>query len=94
MEREGDSLRGEEVALVLKAFGFDKNTQIAAGEIYGSEHRLSVLREAFPRIVSLSVLVSLTSGQSFLTVMLSHVVYIKDKCPTLDIGRDPNQYIR
>ncbi|KAH0921460.1 hypothetical protein HID58_021478 [Brassica napus] len=56
VEREGDSLRGEEVALVLKAFGFDKNTQIAAGEIYGSEHRLSVLREAFPRIVSLSVL--------------------------------------
>ncbi|WZZ57415.1 hypothetical protein YC2023_057522 [Brassica napus] len=50
-------LTPEEVALVLKALGFDKNTQIyiAAGEIYGSEHRLSVLREAFPRIVSLSV---------------------------------------
>ena len=47
-------LTPEEVALVLKALGFDKNTQIyiAAGEIYGSEHRLSVLREAFPRIVS------------------------------------------
>ena len=47
VEREGDSLRREEgaravssdpeeVALVLKALGFDKNTQIyiAAGEIY------------------------------------------------------------
>jgi len=38
----------------LLALGFDKDTQIyiAAGEIYGSERRLAVLRAAYPRIVS------------------------------------------
>ena len=65
-------LTPEEVALVLKALGFEKNTQIyiAAGEIYGSEHRLSVLREAFPRIVSLPVLVSLFLLQRMLNCIV------------------------
>ncbi|CDY36425.1 BnaC05g10260D [Brassica napus] len=60
-------LTPEEVALVLKALGFDKNTQIyiAAGEIYGSEHRLSVLREAFPRIVKKEMLLESTELQQF-----------------------------
>ncbi|CAN6885212.1 unnamed protein product [Brassica oleracea] len=60
-------LTPEEVALVLKALGFDKNTQIyiAAGEISGSEHRLSVLREAFPRIVKKEMLLESTELQQF-----------------------------
>ncbi|CAK9142349.1 unnamed protein product [Ilex paraguariensis] len=47
-------LTPEEAALVLQAFGFDNGTQIyiASGEIYGGERRLTVLRAAFPRIVS------------------------------------------
>ncbi|KAF8068532.1 hypothetical protein N665_1146s0025 [Sinapis alba] len=60
-------LTPEEVALVLKALGFDKSTQIyiAAGEIYGSEHRLSVLREAFPRIVKKEMLLESAELQQF-----------------------------
>ncbi|CAN7040814.1 unnamed protein product [Brassica oleracea var. botrytis] len=60
-------LKPEEVALVLKALGFDKNTEIyiAAGEISGSEHRLSVLREAFPRIVKKEMLLESTELQQF-----------------------------
>lgn len=60
-------LTPEEVALVLKALGFDQNTQIyiAAGEIYGSEHRLSVLREAFPRIVKKEMLLESGELQQF-----------------------------
>lgn len=47
-------LTPEEVALVMQALGFDRETQIyvAAGEIYGGERRLAQLRAAFPRIVS------------------------------------------
>ncbi|KAK6931272.1 LOW QUALITY PROTEIN: GDP-fucose protein O-fucosyltransferase [Dillenia turbinata] len=43
-----------ETALVLRALGFDKNTQfyIASGEIYGGERRLAALKAEFPRIVS------------------------------------------
>lgn len=65
-------LTPEEVALVLKALGFEKNTQIyiAAGEIYGGEHRLSVLREAFPRIVSLPFPVSLPLLQQVVNCIL------------------------
>ncbi len=50
-------LTPEEAALVLQALGFHKDTQIyiAAGEIYGSERRLAVLRAAFPRIVSVLI---------------------------------------
>lgn len=47
-------LTPEEAALILRALGFDNNTQIyiASGEIYGSERRLAALRTAFPRLVS------------------------------------------
>lgn len=47
-------LTPEESALILQALGFDRETPIyiAAGEIYGGEHRLAQLRAAFPRIVS------------------------------------------
>ena len=50
-------LTPEEAALVLQALGFNKDTQIhiAAGEIYGSERRLAVLRAAFPRTVSVLI---------------------------------------
>lgn len=48
-------LTPEEAALVLQALGIDKDTHIyiAAGEIYGGEKRLTALRAAFPRIVSI-----------------------------------------
>ena len=44
----------EEAALVLRALGFGRETQIyiAAGEIYGGERRLAQLRASFPQIVS------------------------------------------
>lgn len=47
-------LTPEEAVLVLKALGFQKDTQIyiAAGEIYGGARRLALLKESFPRIVS------------------------------------------
>ena len=47
-------LTPEETSLILKALGFDRDTQIyiASGEIYGSAWRLAALRTAFPRIVS------------------------------------------
>ena len=50
-------LTPEEAALILQALGFGKDTQIyiAAGEIYGSERRLAVLRAAFPNIVSVLI---------------------------------------
>ncbi|KAL1327767.1 hypothetical protein HN51_037768 [Arachis hypogaea] len=46
-------LTPEETALVLQALGFDRDMQIyiAAGEIYGGEHRLAQLRAAFPKIL-------------------------------------------
>ena len=42
-------LTPEEIALVLQAFDFGKETQIyiAVGEIYGGEHRLAQLCGAF-----------------------------------------------
>lgn len=47
-------LTPEEAALVLRALGFGRETQIyiAAGEIYGGERRLAQLRASFPQIVS------------------------------------------
>ncbi|KAE9615499.1 putative GDP-fucose protein O-fucosyltransferase [Lupinus albus] len=50
-------LTPEEAALVLRALGFGKETQIhiAAGEIYIGEHRLAQLRASFPRIVTFDV---------------------------------------
>lgn len=47
-------LTPEEAVLVLKALGFQKDTQIyiASGEIYGGARRLALLKESFPRIVS------------------------------------------
>ncbi|KAL3511096.1 hypothetical protein ACH5RR_030497 [Cinchona calisaya] len=51
-------LTPEETALILKALGFGKDTQIyiASGEIYGSERRLAALKTAFPRIVKKEML--------------------------------------
>ncbi|XP_051145597.1 rhamnogalacturonan I rhamnosyltransferase 1-like isoform X2 [Andrographis paniculata] len=51
-------LTPEETSLILRALGFDKNTQIyiASGEIYGGERRLTALRAAFPRIVKKEML--------------------------------------
>lgn len=56
-------LTPEETALILQALGFGKETQIyiASGEIYGSGRRLAALRAAFPRIVSLSPTVCVSS---------------------------------
>ncbi|WCJ22194.1 O-fucosyltransferase family protein [Euphorbia peplus] len=60
-------LTPEETALILRALGFDKNTQIyiAAGEIYGSEKRLAALRAAFPRIVRKEMLLDPEELQQF-----------------------------
>ncbi|KAK3000742.1 hypothetical protein RJ639_020461 [Escallonia herrerae] len=46
-------LTPEETALILHAFGIDRNVQIyiAAGEIYGGERRLASLAAAFPNLV-------------------------------------------
>ncbi|XP_027100474.1 O-fucosyltransferase 3-like [Coffea eugenioides] len=51
-------LTPEETSLILKALGFDRDTQIyiASGEIYGSARRLAALRTAFPRIVKKEML--------------------------------------
>ncbi|KAK6921985.1 GDP-fucose protein O-fucosyltransferase [Dillenia turbinata] len=50
-------LTPEETALVLRALGFDKNTQfyIASGEIYGGERRLAALKAEFPRIKTITL---------------------------------------
>ncbi|KAH7515990.1 hypothetical protein FEM48_Zijuj10G0086900 [Ziziphus jujuba var. spinosa] len=60
-------LTPEETILVLKALGFDKDTQIyiAAGEIYGGEGRLAALRSAFPRIVKKEKLLAPEELQQF-----------------------------
>ncbi|KAH8496629.1 hypothetical protein H0E87_019391 [Populus deltoides] len=60
-------LTPEETALILLALGFDKDTQIyiAAGEIYGSERRLAVLRAAYPRIVRKEMLLDRGELQQF-----------------------------
>ncbi|KAG5240158.1 rhamnogalacturonan rhamnosyltransferase [Salix suchowensis] len=60
-------LTPEETALILQALGFDKDTQIyiAAGEIYGSERRLAVLRAAYPRIVKKEMLLDSGELQQF-----------------------------
>lgn len=60
-------LTPEEAALILQALGFGKDTQIyiAAGEIYGSERRLAVLRAAFPNIVKKEMLLAPTELQQF-----------------------------
>lgn len=60
-------LTPEEAALVLKALGFNKNTQIyiAAGEIYGGEKRLAALRAVYPNIVRKEMLLSSDDLKSF-----------------------------
>ncbi|CAJ2650422.1 unnamed protein product [Trifolium pratense] len=60
-------LTPEEAALVVQAFGFDRETHIyiAAGEIYGGERRLAQLRAAFPRIVKKEALLALDELQQF-----------------------------
>lgn len=53
-------LTPEETALVLKALGFDKSTQIyiAAGQIYGGEKRLAALHAMYPNIVRKEMLLN------------------------------------
>ncbi|KAJ7521354.1 hypothetical protein O6H91_19G049600 [Diphasiastrum complanatum] len=53
-------LTPEETALILKALGYDQNTQIyiAAGEIYNGTRRMSALRSAFPNIVRKEMLLT------------------------------------
>ncbi|XP_039047058.1 rhamnogalacturonan I rhamnosyltransferase 1-like isoform X2 [Hibiscus syriacus] len=60
-------LTPEEATLLLKAFGFDKETQIyiASGEIYGSERRLAPLRAAFPHIVKKETILDPAELQQF-----------------------------
>ncbi|XP_019059373.1 PREDICTED: uncharacterized protein At1g04910-like [Tarenaya hassleriana] len=60
-------LTPEEAALALTALGFQKDMQIyiAAGEIYGAEKRLTVLKEAFPRIVKKEMLLGPAELQQF-----------------------------
>ncbi|KAE9605542.1 hypothetical protein Lal_00025130 [Lupinus albus] len=60
-------LTPEEAALVLRALGFGRETQIyiAAGEIYNGERRLAQLRAAFPRIVKKETLLTRDDLQQF-----------------------------
>ncbi|CAF2042136.1 unnamed protein product [Brassica napus] len=60
-------LTPEEAVLVLKALGFQKDTQIyiAAGDIYGGERRLALLKESFPRIVKKEMLLDPKELQQF-----------------------------
>ncbi|KAF8100850.1 hypothetical protein N665_0214s0011 [Sinapis alba] len=60
-------LTPEETVLVLKALGFHKDTQIyiAAGDIYGGERRLALLKESFPRTVKKETLLHPTELQQF-----------------------------
>ncbi|KAK2429190.1 Rhamnogalacturonan I rhamnosyltransferase 1 [Trifolium repens] len=60
-------LTPEEAALVLRALGFGRETQIyiAAGEIYGGERRLAQLRAAFPQIVKKETLLERDDLQYF-----------------------------
>ncbi|VVB03951.1 unnamed protein product [Arabis nemorensis] len=60
-------LTPEESVLVLKALGFQKDTQIyiAAGEIYGGARRLALLKESFPRIVKKEMLLDPMELQQF-----------------------------
>uniref|UniRef100_A0A0R0LDI6 O-fucosyltransferase family protein n=1 Tax=Glycine max TaxID=3847 RepID=A0A0R0LDI6_SOYBN len=60
-------LTPEEAALVLRALGFGRETQIyiAAGEIYGGERRLAQLRALFPRIVKKETLLTWDDLQQF-----------------------------
>ncbi|XP_077230728.1 rhamnogalacturonan I rhamnosyltransferase 4-like [Tasmannia lanceolata] len=53
-------LTPEEIALVLQALGFARDTKIyiASGEIYGGERRLAALRAAYPNIVRKEMLLS------------------------------------
>lgn len=53
-------LTPEETVLVLKALGFDRETQIyiAAGEIYGGKRRMAALHAAYPNIVRKEMLLS------------------------------------
>uniref|UniRef100_A0A453E322 O-fucosyltransferase family protein n=1 Tax=Aegilops tauschii subsp. strangulata TaxID=200361 RepID=A0A453E322_AEGTS len=53
-------LTPEEIALVLKALGFSKDTliYIASGEIYGGERRLAALKAAYPNLVRKEKLLS------------------------------------
>lgn len=53
-------LTPEETLLILKALGYDKETQIyiAAGEIYGSERRMAGLHATYPNIVRKEMLLS------------------------------------
>ena len=66
-------LTPEETVLVLKAFGYDKDTQIyiAAGEIYGSERRMEGLYAAYPNIVSI------ISQIIYETTLLLQIIYQK-----------------
>lgn len=60
-------LTPEETLLVLKAFGYDNNTQIyiAAGEIYGSNRRMAALHATYPNIVRKEMLLNSNDLQSF-----------------------------
>lgn len=63
-------LTPEETALVLRALGYEKDTQIyiAAGEIYGSDRRMAALYDAFPNVVSPPTMIDLAFGGEALFV--------------------------
>ncbi|KAG6552865.1 hypothetical protein Mapa_005520 [Marchantia paleacea] len=53
-------LTPEETVLILRALGYDRDTQIyiAAGEIYGSDRRMAALHAAFPNVVRKEMLLT------------------------------------
>jgi rhamnogalacturonan I rhamnosyltransferase len=70
-------LTPEEITLVLKALGFTKDTliYIASGEIYGGERRLAVLKAAYPKLVSTSLLVKCSGDIYFDANVVSFILY-------------------
>lgn len=84
-------LTPEETVLVLKALGFHKDTQIyiAAGDIYGGEKRLALLKESFPRIVSFFFFFCHTFklssyNNNILSILINHMCYQVKKEMLLD----------
>ncbi|KAH7365991.1 hypothetical protein KP509_18G058000 [Ceratopteris richardii] len=60
-------LTPEETALVLNAFGFDKEIQIyiAAGEIYGGDRRMAPLYASYPNVVRKETILSAAELRPF-----------------------------
>lgn len=62
-----------EVAVILRAMGYPKETQIyvASGQVYGGQNRMAPLRNMFPNLVT-SFLLFITVDQHYSILLCSH----------------------